>query len=92
MPSMTLDYLRQRKGDTKNKTHLAMKRAEGLMLIELREMLVDYLEENDKIMVEVQPEAVGAFLNVLTDTFMQLYEYEQIESNKFIFYSKEIYV
>jgi|BioPla2DNA2_1021312.scaffolds.fasta_scaffold32626_2 hypothetical protein len=90
--SLTMNYLKQRKLERHTKNKYASKRIENLVLIELKEKLEEYLTENDKVMLEVNPKVVGEFLNILTDTLLAIYDYEQIDENKFIFYNKEITV
>lgn len=90
--SLTMNYLKQKKLERYTKNKYASKRVESLVLIELKDKLEEYLTDNDKVMIEINPKVVGEFLNILTDTLLAIYDYEQIDSNKFIFYNKEITV
>lgn len=90
--SLTMNYLKQKKLERSTKNKYASKRVESLVLIELKDKLEEYLTDNDKVMIEINPKVVGEFLNILTDTLLAIYDYEQIDSNKFIFYNKEITV
>lgn len=83
------EVLKQRFRGSKNKKALQSKKVEYRLILELKEKLIQYLTENEKVMLEVNPRVTGEFLNVLNDKFLASYEYEQIDKNKFIFYSKE---
>lgn len=88
--SMTLNLLKQRRIENQAKNKYHSKRVESEILIELKDKLEEYLFENDKVMLEVSPKFVGEFMNTLTDSVLAIYEYEQIDSNKFIFSNKEL--
>lgn len=90
--SLTMNYLKQSKIERQSKNKYASKRIENLILIELKDKLEEYLLDNDRVMLEINPKVVGEFLNILTDKFLAIYDYEQVDSNKFIFYNKEIMV
>ena len=66
------------------------KKIEYRIEIELMEKLNEYLETNDRVMLEINPKFVGEFINILGDKVLSLYEYEQVDKNKFIFYNKEM--
>ena len=66
------------------------KKIEYRIEIELLEKLDEHLEHNDRVMIEVNPKFVGEFLNILSDKVLSLYEFEQVDGNKFIFYNKEM--
>lgn len=66
------------------------KRIEYRIDNELREKLKEYLETNDRVMLEINSKYVGEFLNILDDSILSLYDYEQVDKNKFIFYNKEL--
>lgn len=88
--SLTLDLLRQRQLEKQNKNIYSTKKVESEILIELKEKLEEHLLENDRVMLEINPRVVSAFMNILTDSILAIYEYEQVDSNKFIFSNKEI--
>lgn len=88
--SMTLDLLKQRKLERQSKNKYHSKRIESEVLIELKDKLEEFLLENDRVMIEVNPKVLGEFMNALTDSILAIYNYEQIDSNKFIFSNKEI--
>lgn len=90
MGSMTLGLLKQRNSDRRNKGTATSKRIENAVLSELREKLDNYLSENDKVMFEVNPDVVGEFINVLSGSLMGVYGVEQIDTNKFVFWNKEL--
>jgi hypothetical protein len=58
--------------------------------LELKEKLENLLMENDKAMLEINPRVLGEFLNILSDRLLSMYDFEQVDKNKFIFYNKEI--
>lgn len=66
------------------------KKIEYRIEIELMDKLQEYLENNDRLLIEVSPNFVGEFLNILGDKVVSLYEFEQVDKNKFIFYNKEM--
>jgi hypothetical protein len=88
--SLTLDLLKQRQLEKQNKNIYSTKKIESEILIELKEKLEEHLLENDRVMLEINPRVVSAFMNILTDSILAIYEYEQVDSNKFIFSNKEI--
>lgn len=88
--SLTLDLLKQRQLEKQNKNIYSTKKVESEILIELKEKLEEHLLENDRVMLEINPRVVSAFMNILTDSILAIYEYEQVDSNKFIFSNKEI--
>lgn len=92
MPSMTLKVLKQRKNERKNKSKIISKRRENQVLMELRDKLDEYLVENDKVMLEVNDIVIGEFINILSNSILMVYEYEQIDRNKFVFKNREILV
>ena len=88
--SLTLDLLKQRQLEKQNKNIYSTKKIESEILIELKDKLEEHLLENDRVMLEINPRVVSAFMNILTDSILAIYEYEQVDSNKFIFSNKEI--
>lgn len=88
--SLTLDLLKQRQLEKQNKNIYSTKKVESEILIELKEKLEEHLLDNDRVMLEINPRVVSAFMNILTDSILAIYEYEQVDSNKFIFSNKEI--
>lgn len=66
------------------------KKIEYRMELELFEKLEEYLEENDRVLLEVSPKFVGEFINILGEKINNLYDYDQVDGNKFIFYSKQM--
>lgn len=90
--SLTMEYLKQKKIEKQSKSKYASKRIENLVLIELKDKLEEYLTDNDRVMIEVNPKVVGEFLNILTDSLLTIYDYDQIDENKFVFYNKEFRV
>ena len=88
--SMTLNLLKQRQLENKSRNKYHSKRIESEILIELKDKLEEYLFENDKVMLEVNPKFVGEFMGALTDSLLAMYEYEQIDTNKFVFSNKEL--
>ena len=88
--SLTLDLLSQRRLERQTRSKYHSKRIESEILIELKDKLNEYLKDNDRVMLEVHPKYVGEFINILNDSVMAIYDYEQYDANKFIFSNKEI--
>lgn len=76
--------------DKKNKRATQSKQLEYRLELELEEKLAFLLENNDRVLLEVNPKTLGEFLNILSDKILTLYDFEQVDKNKFIFYNKEI--
>ena len=87
---MTLDLLKQRRLEKQSKNIYQSKRIENEILIELKDKLEEYLLENDRVMLEVNSKYLGAFLNILTNSTLAIYDCEQIDTNKFVFSNKEL--
>ena len=87
---MTLDLLKQRSAEKQTRNKYYSKKIESEILIELKEKLDEYLLDNDRVMLEVNPRFIGEFINALTDSVVAIYDYEQIDTNKFVFSNKEI--
>lgn len=90
--SMTMNLLKQRRLEAQSKNKYHSKRIESEILIELKDKLEEYLFENDSVMFEINPKFVGEFMTALTDSVLSVYEYQQIDSNKFIFRNKEFLI
>lgn len=90
MEFLTLNYKKQLKIERKSRDEITSKRVESRVFMELQEKLSKELSENDKVMVEVNRRVLGEFINSLDDRVLALYEYEQLDDNKFVFYNKEI--
>lgn len=90
MRLMTLEVLKQKKINRKAKRNQQSKRLEYLLLLELKKMLEEALSVNDKIMIEVPVKVLSEFQNILSDSLSTLYAYEQIDANKFVFYSTDL--
>lgn len=90
--SMTLNLLKQRRLESQSKNKYHSKRIESEILIELKDKLEEYLMENDSVMFEVNPRFVGEFMGALTDSVLAIYEYQQIDSNKFVFRNREFLI
>lgn len=89
---MTMKILKQRKEEKKIKNKNISKRTENQLQIELRGKLEEYLRENDRVMIEVPESVLGEFINILDQTVIPVYEYEQIDKNKFLFKNKELII
>ncbi len=87
---LTTNLLKQRRLERANRNKYHSKRIESEIVIELKDKLNEYLVENEKVMLEVRPENLGEFINILTDSILAIYDYEQIDSNKFVFSNREI--
>jgi len=88
--SMTLDLLKQKRIERLHKGNYNNKKVESEIKIELLDKLSEYLFDNDRVMIEVNPRCVSEFINVLSDSGLQIYEYEQVDSNKFVFKNREL--
>lgn len=90
MRLMTLEVMKERGRTKKNKKASLSKKVEYRLVLELKEKLETLLEDNDKTMLEVDSRYVGEFINILSNKLLSMYDYEQLDENKFIFYTKEI--
>ncbi len=88
--SMTGDLLKQRRLERQNKNKYHSKKVENEILIELKNTLEEYLKDNDSIMIEVNPRVLSEFITI-TDAISAIYEYEQQESNLFVFRNRELF-
>lgn len=80
----------KRRGKNINKKPLESKRIEYRIVLELKDKLEILLAENDRVFLEINPKVVGEFINILSDKLLSMYDFEQVDANKFIFYNKEI--
>jgi hypothetical protein len=89
---MSVEALKAKKrlSDRRNKAAIRSKQIEFRLEKELESNLNELLANNDRVLLEISPKAVPEFLNILTGRLLLLYEYEQVDQNKFIFYEKEI--
>jgi predicted ATP-grasp superfamily ATP-dependent carboligase len=87
---MTGDLLKQRKLERQSRNKYHSKRVESEILIELKNTLDEYLKDNDSVMIEVNPRVLGEFITI-TDSISAIYEYEQQESNLFVFRNRELF-
>jgi len=92
MSSMTLKILKQRREEKKSKNNVTSKKIENQVLIELKDMLEEYLAENDVVMIEVKERVLGEFISIMDSSILAVYEYEQVGKDKFIFKNKEIII
>lgn len=95
MELLTLEILRESQKQRKNRKsrhNLQSKQIEHRLSTELADKLEEYLSENDRVMLEVEPKFVGEFMNILDERFLSLYDYEQYDKNKFIFSNKELLI
>ena len=91
--SMTLQLLKQRKLERQSKNKYHSKRIESEIVNELKSVLAEYLQDNDRIMLEVDPKVLGEFQNIIdTDSISAVYEYEQVESNLYVFSNRDLYI
>jgi hypothetical protein len=90
MKLMSFEVIKAKSLNKKNKKALLSKKVEHRLVLELKEKLESILLDNDRVMFEINPRVVGEFLNILSDRLLSMYDYEQVDKNKFIFYNKEI--
>jgi hypothetical protein len=87
---MTWDFIKQKNLEKRSKNKYQSKRVENEILIELKNTLEEYLKDNDSIMIEVNPKVLGEFITI-TDSISAIYDYEQQESNLFVFRNRELF-
>lgn len=94
MKLMSIELLKakRRSADKRNKKALQSKKMEYKLELELIEKLEQQLEDNESVMIEVNPRVAGEFINILNGKILNLYEYKQVDKNKFVFYNKEIVI
>lgn len=92
MSSMAMKILKQKRQEKKVRNKKYSKRTENQLQVELRDKLEKYLSENDKVMIEVSESVLGEFINILDQSVIPVYEYEQIDKNKFVFKNNEIII
>ncbi|HBE9444515.1 hypothetical protein [Clostridioides difficile] len=85
----SLEFLRRQKMLKETRNEFASKEKEQKLIIELTDKIGDYLDNNDSIMIEVDVNAVVEFMNILNN-FTSIYDFMQVDKNKFIFYNKEL--
>lgn len=92
MKLMFIEYWKQkrRSSDRHNRKAVQSKKLEYRISIETKEILEKQLEKNDRVMLEVNPSVLSEFINILSDRSLSMYEFEQVDKNKFIFSNKEI--
>ncbi|HBF1820594.1 TPA: hypothetical protein KNT04_002573 [Clostridioides difficile] len=85
----SLEFLRKQKMLKETRNEFASKEKEQKLIIELNDKIGDYLDNNDSIMIEVDVNVVVEFINIL-NKFTSIYDFMQVDKNKFIFYNKEL--
>jgi hypothetical protein len=90
MELKTLNLRKRRKEIKKALTDNLSKQTEKRLLIELKAKLEADLDENDKVMIEVEPHVNGEFQNILSDEILSMYDYDQLDANKYVFYNKSL--
>lgn len=90
MRLMSLELQKQQKIEKKARNEITSKKIESKVFLELQDKLDEYLVSNDKVMIEVNNSVLGEFINLLDERVLTMYDFEQIDKNKFIFYNKEI--
>ncbi|HBG5344170.1 TPA: hypothetical protein KQG29_001534 [Clostridioides difficile] len=85
----SLEFLRKQKMLKETRNEFVSKEKEKKLIIELTEKIGDYLDNNDSIMIEVDVNVVVEFINIL-NSFTSIYDFMQVDKNKFIFYNKEL--
>lgn len=88
MALKSVELRKRRKAIRRSMNDQLSKQTEKRLLIELKAKLEVELAENDRVMLEVEPRVTGEFLNILEDEILSMYDFEQIDSNKYIFYNK----
>lgn len=88
----SVEVRKRRKALKKAMNDSASRQTEKRLLIELKAKLDEDLAENDKTMLEVDIRVNGEFLNILEDEILSMYNYEQIDTNKYVFTNKSIVI
>lgn len=91
MKLLSLEVLRKKREERKGHSKTVSKRVENQLTKELRKMLDEYLAENDKVMIEINEEVMSEFIEILAEITI-VYEYEQIDYNKFVFQDRVLKV
>jgi hypothetical protein len=71
------------------------RQTEHRLSVELLELLTLHLGSNDSVMVEVPVQVLGEFLNILSDKYkhlLSMFQYEQLDKNKFVFSTNDIVI
>lgn len=92
MKLLSLEVIKAKSRGKKSKKGLQSKRTEYRLVLELKDKLEELLADNDRVLLEISPRVMGEFLNVLSDRLLSMYDFEQVDKNKFIFYNKEIVI
>ena len=87
---MTWNLIKQRQLEKRNKNKISSKRKESEILVELRTLLEEYLKDNDRVMIEVNSNALTEFIAVM-DSISSIYNYRQEETNLFVFSNKDLF-
>lgn len=90
MKLRTVDLLRSRFNDKRNNSAMLSKQLESRLVLELRDKLTKYLADNDYVALEVNKKVLSEFINILSESFLSVYNMEQIDANKYIFSHREI--
>ncbi|MFA8998074.1 hypothetical protein ACEI87_10385 [Clostridioides difficile] len=85
----SLEFLKKQKMLKETKSEFASKEKEKKLIIEFTDKISTYLDNNDSIMIEVDVNVVVEFINILNN-FTSIYDFMQVDKNKFIFYNKEL--
>lgn len=72
------------------KKEVQSRKLEHRLVVELEDKLAEYLEDNERVLFEISMSALSEFMNILNDKLLVMYDYEQVDRNKFVFYNKEI--
>lgn len=90
MELLSLKVLKEKRLRKNNRKSEQTKKIVYSLTLELKEILSEHLEENDGLLIEINDKYVGEFILTLNDRLLSMYDYEQADRNKFIFYNKEI--
>ena len=90
MKLLTVEMYKQRGRERRARNNAASKQLESRIKLELKGKLDEHLRNNDSVMFEVAPSVLGEFMNVITTSLDTLYDFEQVGSNLFVFYNKEV--
>lgn len=85
MALRVFEIMREEREAKKNRGELRSKQVENSIRLELLDKLKEYLKDNDSVEIEVAHDALGEFVNILSDEVLAKYNYVQISDSVFSF-------
>lgn len=87
-----LDILSSRQESKRYQNSMPDVKIRNKMKVELLALLGSVLEENDKVLIEINPKYLPDFIEVLDDPSLAIYRSVQVEQDKFEFSNKELII